>query len=66
MYKLFQALIQRKLERDFVQNGESQPTTDEIPVEGEEEDEEEEINEIATVSGIYSTSDQIVRLVVHI
>lgn len=66
MYKLFQPLIQRKLERDFVQNGEAQPTTDEIPVEGEEEDEEEEINEIATVSGIYSTSDQIVRLLVHI
>lgn len=55
MYKLFQPFIQRKLERDFVQNGEAQPTTDEIPVEGEEEDEEEEINEIATVSGICST-----------
>ncbi|KAK1375254.1 ribosomal RNA-processing protein 17 [Heracleum sosnowskyi] len=50
---------QRKLERDFVQNGEAPPTTDEIPVEGEEEDEEEEINEIATVSGttMYDNGD---------
>ncbi|XP_074331312.1 uncharacterized protein LOC141668357 [Apium graveolens] len=52
---------QRKLERDFVQNGEAQPTTDKIPVEdeGEEEDEEEEINEIARVSGttMYDNGD---------
>ena len=56
MYGFVQSCIQRKLERDFVQNGEAPPTTDEVPDEGEEENEEEEIDEIATVSGICSTA----------
>lgn len=56
MYKIFRPSIQRKLERDFVQNGAAPPTTDEIPDEGEEEDAEEEIDEIATVSGIFLTA----------